>query len=106
MKHLVESDPKPYMELQVSEHGTYTIFDLPSSKMEAAERIVSKLRAQAFMVRFLQGEDRPQGMHSPYGIWPHPDSVAIEMMTQEVEMPVYTSEELAALGHAALTTAA
>jgi hypothetical protein len=105
MKTYTESNSGPYVELRTSEHGTYTIFDLPPSKMHATEGIIASLRERAFMVRFLQGEDRPADMIAPYGVWPHPDAESIEMMRQAAEMPVYTSEEIAALGDIALRAA-
>ncbi len=98
-----EIDPKSDIELTLSPHGTYTIFDLPPTAMHAAEKIVDGLRARAFKVRFLQGEDRPDGMTAPYGIWPHPDQDAIELMRQESGMEIVRSEaSLAALGELAV----
>ena len=100
-----EAQPEPYLELTTSEHGAYTIFDLPVEALPAAERVVAGLKKQAFLVHLLQGEDRPAGMVSPFGVWPHPNSEAIEMIRKETRLPVYTTEELIAQRRAALKAA-
>ena len=100
-----ESYPEPHIELATSEHGTYSILDLPVEALPAAERVVSGLKKQAFLVHLLQGEDSPAGMVSPFGVWPHPNSEAIEMIRKETQLKVYTTEELIAQRRAALTAA-
>lgn len=104
MNRIIE--PEPIIELQTSEHGTYTIFDLPGSVLPAAERLVNGLKERAFMVRLLQGDERPDGMTSPYGIWPHPDEKTLEFMTQETALPIKRDGVVVAgIGEAALRAA-
>ena len=94
------------IELIRSPHGTYTIFDLPGATLRVAENIVAGLQEQAFTVRLLQGVDRPDGMSSPYGMWPHPDARAIELMRQETGMEIILPEDhLVSLGRVAIEAA-
>jgi hypothetical protein len=96
----------PVIELSESPHGSYTIFDLPPSALHAAEAIVAGLQTRAYRVHLLQGEDRPDGMASPYGIWPHPDKDALELIGQATGIEVVRAEDrLANLGKTALTAA-
>jgi hypothetical protein len=99
-------DDRDTLDLHLSPEGSYTIFDLPPSALPAAEKIVAGFRERAFRVHLLQGDERPDGMASPYGVWPHPDSEALEMLKRETGLEVTTAEErAAALGQAALRAA-
>jgi hypothetical protein len=94
------------IELSMSPHGTYTIFDLPPSAMHAAETIVAGLQDRAYRIHLLQGDDRPEGMVCPYGIWPHPGKDALELITHATGMEVLSPEErFAGLGETALKAA-
>lgn len=99
-----ESSSEPHIELATSEHGAYSILDMPVEALPAAERVVAGLKRRAFLVHLLQGEDRPAGMVSPFGVWPHPSPEAIDMIRKETQLPVFTTEELIAQRRAALKT--
>lgn len=91
-----ESYPTPVIEHATSEHGAYTILNLPAEALPAAARVVDMLKKRAFLVHLLQGDDKPIGMTNPFGIWPHPSAVELEQISQETQLPILTTEELTA----------
>jgi hypothetical protein len=106
MTHLSPETEPRILELYTHEDSAITIFDLPASKLPVVEKIVAGLKERAFMIHLLQGDNRPEGMSIPYGIWPRPDNDALKMITEVAGMPALTSEEITMLGRSALTIAA
>jgi len=100
-----ESYSGPIIEHATSEHGAYSILDLPSEALPSASRIVDILKERSFLVHLLQGDDKPLGMRNAFGVWPHPSEADIALISEEAKVPIYTTDELTAWRRAEITAA-